>query len=138
MHVRLQSWFPFTVDICLNARHWLARQMDRVVLAYEQRDNCFIRLADPVAAQRLLDEQLRTPWAKVLDSLLEQAHPSHRQVSTPFGQEYYWSASETEYATDVLFRDPAALARLYPLFIRHGLSTFQSADVLRFSGQKPS
>ena len=40
MHVRLQSWFSFTVDICLNARHWLARQMDRLGLGYEQRDNC--------------------------------------------------------------------------------------------------
>lgn len=32
MHVRVQSWFPFTVDVCLNGRHWLARQMDRVGL----------------------------------------------------------------------------------------------------------
>jgi hypothetical protein len=72
----------------------------------------------------------------VLGGLLEQARPGHRQISTPFGQDYYWSASETEYATDVLFSNPAALARLYPLFIRHGLSTFESGDVLRFFGQK--
>lgn len=135
MHVRVQSWFPFTVDICLNARHWLARQMDRAGLGYEQRDNCFIFLADPVAAQALLDEQLRTPWAKVLDGLLEQAHPCHHQIRAPLGLSYYWSASESEYATDVLFRSPAALARLYPLFVRHGLSTFQSPDVLRFLGK---
>jgi hypothetical protein len=31
MHVRLQSWFPFTVDICLNARHWLAHQLAQVM-----------------------------------------------------------------------------------------------------------
>ena len=35
----------------------------------------------------------------------------------------------------MLFRSPAALARLYPLFVRHGLSTFQSPDVLRFLGK---
>jgi hypothetical protein len=29
MHVRVKSWFPFTVSICLNGRNWLARQMDR-------------------------------------------------------------------------------------------------------------
>lgn len=28
MHVRVQSWFPFTVEICLNRRQWLARQME--------------------------------------------------------------------------------------------------------------
>src|ERR1700747_2217359 len=27
MHVRVQSWFPFTVTICLNGRNWLARQI---------------------------------------------------------------------------------------------------------------
>jgi len=83
MHLRVQSWFPFTVDICLNARHWLARQMDRAGLNYQQRDNCFIWLADPVAAQALLDEQLRTAWAQVLEGLLEQAHPYHHQISAP-------------------------------------------------------
>jgi hypothetical protein len=29
MHARVQSWFPFTIDFCLNAREWLAKQMDR-------------------------------------------------------------------------------------------------------------
>ena len=28
LHVRVQSWFPFSVDVCLNGREWLARQMD--------------------------------------------------------------------------------------------------------------
>lgn len=27
-HVRVQTWFPFTLDICLNRRERLARQMD--------------------------------------------------------------------------------------------------------------
>jgi hypothetical protein len=25
MPVRVQTWFPFTVDVCLNGREWLAR-----------------------------------------------------------------------------------------------------------------
>lgn len=135
MHVRVQSWFPFSVDVCLNARHWLARQMDRAGLDYQQRDNCFIWLSDPVAAQGLLDEQLRTPWAKVLEGLLDQVHPLHRQISAPLKLSYYWSASATEYATDLIFRDTASLAQLYPSFVRHGLSSFQSPDVLRFLGK---
>ena len=28
MHVRLQTWMPFNVHVCLNGREWLARQMD--------------------------------------------------------------------------------------------------------------
>src|ERR1700750_3367668 len=28
MSARIQSWFPFSIQICLNGREWLARQMD--------------------------------------------------------------------------------------------------------------
>jgi hypothetical protein len=62
MHVRVQSWFPFTVDICLNGREWLARQLDQLSIPYQQRDNCFMRVTDPLRAQLLLDQQLSTNW----------------------------------------------------------------------------
>jgi hypothetical protein len=39
MHLRLQTWFPFQIEICLNRRAWLARQMDRVGLSYQRQDN---------------------------------------------------------------------------------------------------
>ncbi len=32
MYVRLQMWFPFEIQIGINGREWLARQMDRVGL----------------------------------------------------------------------------------------------------------
>jgi hypothetical protein len=58
----------------------------------------------------------------------------HPEIGRPFHQPYYWSASQTEYATDVLFRDAATLAGWYRAFLHHGISTFKSADVLRFLG----
>jgi hypothetical protein len=135
MHVRVQTWFPFSVDLCLNGREWLARQMDRAGLRYEQRDNCFVRVSDPARAQALLDEQLRTEWPKVLGELLTRAHPLHAELSAPLGRDYYWSASQTEFATDVMFRDAASLAAVYPKFLHHGIRTFGSADILRFLGR---
>jgi hypothetical protein len=134
LSVRVQTWFPFSVDVCLNGREWLARQMDRAGLTYEKRDNCFVRVSDPQRAQSLLAEQQRTDWVKVLQPLLEQAHPLHAELGRPLKQQYYWTASETEYATDVLFEDAARLAALYPQFIHHGIKTFGSRDVLRFLG----
>jgi hypothetical protein len=132
--VRVQTWFPFTVDVCLNGREWLARQMDRAGLTYEQRDNCFVRVSDPVRAQALLDEQLRTDWVRVLQPLLAAAHPLHVELGRPLGQNYYWTASQTEYATDLIFPNPARLAALYPQFVHHGIKSFGSRDVLRFLG----
>jgi hypothetical protein len=46
MHARIQTWFPFSIQICLDGREWLARQMDAAGIGYVQRDNCFTRLED--------------------------------------------------------------------------------------------
>ena len=136
LHVRVQTWFPFTVDVCLNGRQWLARQMTQAGLSFDQRDNCFVRVSDPSRAQALLDEQLQTDWPKALDALLAAAHPLHPELEAPLGQCYYWSASQTEYATDVMFRNPGTLATLYPQWLHHGIRTFASAEVLRYLGQR--
>jgi hypothetical protein len=135
-HVRVQSWFPFTVDVCLNGREWLARQMDRAGLKYKQHDNCFVHLSDPQAAQQLMDEQLRTHWPELLEGLLKQAHPLYEEIARPLNQHYYWSASQTEYATDILFRDRGVLQRLYPQFLHHAIRSFGSEDVLRYLGYR--
>ena len=135
-HVRVQTWFPFTVDVCLNGRERLARQMDAAGLAYRQRDNCFVWVQEPERVQRLLDEQLRTDWSRLLGQLLDQAHPLHREIGRPLAQTYYWTASASEYATDLLFQDASTLAALYPRLVHHALRTFASPDVMRFLGRK--
>jgi hypothetical protein len=114
----------------------LARQLARAGIAYEQRGNCFLHVDDPGFAQDLLDQQLQTNWSQRLDELLAQAHPLHTELAKPLGQRYYWSVSESEFATDVCFKDMASLAKLYPQFLHHGIRSFSSADVLRFLGKR--
>jgi len=135
MHLRLQTWFPFQVNLCLNGRDWLAKQLDQAGIAYQKRDNTFLRVADLRRAQELLNEQLQTDWSKELTKILTECHPLHRQICRPLALQYYWSASDTEYATDVIFRDPQTLAERYPSFVHHAMSSFSSPDVLRFLGR---
>ena len=134
-HVRVQSWMPYSIEIWINGREWLARQMDVAGLGYLQRGNCFTHLQDPQAAQRLLDRQHTINWDKHLQRLLDQAHPLNRSITAPFPTlRYYWSVHESEYATDVMFTAPAALETVYPRLLQHGLSTFASVDIMRFLG----
>jgi hypothetical protein len=41
LHARIQTWFPFSIQIGMNGREWLARQMERVGMDYQKQDNCF-------------------------------------------------------------------------------------------------
>jgi hypothetical protein len=136
MHLRLQTWFPFQVEVCLNGREWLAGQLDRAGAAYERQENYLAWIADLPKAQQLMDRQLQTPWRPHLQGLLDQCHPLHKEICRPLEWEYYWTCCESEYATDVMFRDPARLASLYPRLVQHALLNFSSQDVLRFLGRK--
>lgn len=134
-YVRLQTWFPFTVHVGMNGREWLARQMDQVGLHYRRRDNCFAWIEDWQRAQQLLDKQLRTAWPDLLNRLLNQANPALGIVD-PYPAPYYWSMEEGEWASDLAFRAPSALAELAPRLFRHAWLNFDSSDVMRFLGRK--
>ena len=136
LHVRLQSWFPFTVHVGLNGREWLARQMDVAGLGYRRRGNCFVWLADVPATQQLADAQLRTAWAPLLDGLVRQAHPAHDRVFAACPLHYYWGVEQSEWASDVLFRDARRLDALYPALVAEAMTGLGSRDVLRFLGKR--
>ena len=47
-----------------------------------------------------------------------------------------WSAYQTEWASDVMFKSPQTLASIYPPLVHHAIEPFKSPDVRRFLGQK--
>lgn len=136
LHVRLRTWFPFDVQVCLNGREWLAGQLDRAGLAYQRHDNCFSHVEDFARAQSLLDAQLRTSWPPLLDGIADRVNPLREELFGDVCPGYYWTTRQSEWATDLIFQDPEGLRRLYPLLVRHGMTTLGSGDVLRFLGRK--
>ena len=135
MHVRLMTWLPFGIQVCLNGREYLARRMTQASIGFEQRDNCFARIDDLPQAQRLMDELLERKWERFLGALAKRVNPLPGQWNL-YG--YYWSVRESEVATDVMFQDAAALARLYPALVDHAMHRLRCQDVLRFLGWRAS
>jgi hypothetical protein len=134
---RLQTWFPFNIQITLNGREWLAQQFHRRGYTdFDRHDKAFTRLGDPALAQRLMDHQLTVAWPRALTALARALHPLHDEIFTPAPYPYYWTAYQTEWATDVLFTTPDDLAAIYPALVRHATLHFHSPDVLRFLGRK--
>jgi len=135
-YVRMQTWFPFSVRVGLNGRRWLAQQLQRRGVGYQQRGNLIHAVADLELAQQLLDDQKRAPWPQLLGDLVRPVHPLwdylHDTVHTPF----YWMTEQSEWATDYIFRSREALAQWYPRWLRHGIETLSCKDVLRYLGKK--
>jgi hypothetical protein len=135
-HVRIQSWVPFNVFICLNGRHWLQRQMDKQGIGYVKDGNCFPWIEDGASAQALLNEQLKTDWAKLLNRLAFNSCPALGQVLMPLRPDYYWSADETEWATDIMFKSVATLEELFPSFVHHAMRVSDSVSVMKYLGRR--
>ena len=136
MYARLQTWFPFRVQVGINGREWLARQMDKAGMKYRQQGNCFVWIEDYEAAQKLMNQQLEIDWTGLLNGLAGQLNPLHERIFESYPASYYWTAYQTEWATDVVFRERQSLERLMPLLVRHGMLSFSSADVMRYFGRK--
>jgi hypothetical protein len=135
LYVRLQTWFPFNVFVGLNGREWLGRQMDAAGIRYLRHDNCFTRISDPEAAQRLADKQVSWNWEQSLGELGRQVNPALPGIVGGYQLEYYWSLDQSERASDVMFRRGRELDRLFPDLVRHAMESFRSPQVMSFLGR---
>ena len=136
MSARIQTWFPMSIQVCINGREWLAQQLDQQGIGYQKRDNCFTWLEDLPRAQELMDRLLRSSWSVILNKISAQLNPLHNELFDRFPAMYYWSVYQSEWATDIMFKSPDRLAKIYPQLLRHAITTFQSPDVMRFLGRK--
>jgi hypothetical protein len=138
MSARLQTWFPFALYVYMNGRAWLARQMDQAGMRYQRHDNCFSWTEDFSRAQALMDEQLKTDWATTLNGCASRIHPLFPRLTAHYPMQYHWTVFQSEWAMDIVFRDPEFLRRLYPQLIHLGMVGLSSPDVMRFMGKKVS
>jgi hypothetical protein len=136
MHIRVQTWFPFTLQVCVNGREWLVQQLTRAGIGFDRVDNCVTRVDDLPHAQRLLDQLSTRRWAGLLRRFATRVNPLVHRATGLSLRSYYWSLQESEFATDVLFQQPAALAAVYPALARHAIEAWGSEDVLRFLGRR--
>lgn len=134
MHVRIQSWFPLVIQICLNGHEWLARKLDRHGIDYRRQDNAFLWIADCPRAQKFSDRFEQINWPRVLSAFARRVNPLLKDVLA--GMEYYWIMDQAEYATDVMFRDAEALKVPYQDMLKHATLCFSAEDVLTFLGRK--
>jgi hypothetical protein len=82
MHVRIQTWAPYSTQIYVNGREWLCRQLQQDGIAFERSDNKIVWVADFDATARLAEKFKHTEWPTFPDSPGgggQSAPPRHRR-----------------------------------------------------------
>jgi hypothetical protein len=134
MHVRLQTWAPFTCQVYANGHDYVARQLQKKGITFEQVDNAFVQLGDAAAAQRSADRFAKLPWPKILERYARQVNPLlHAELK---GLSHYWVIDQAEYASDVCFASKHALAGLFVRLLEFAFLTFSPKKIFCYLGRK--
>jgi hypothetical protein len=136
MHIRLQSWFPFEIQIYINGRAWLAQQMNQAGIEYTRYNNCFVHIEELSTAQALCDKFAHRKWAGVLNVFAKRVNPFLETIEQSGFGGYYWSINQAEIATDVMFPERATLETILPDLFQEATLAFSADDVMRFLGRK--
>jgi len=131
LDLRIQTWFPFQIQIALNGREWLRRQLQKAGIGHQRCGNKFLEIADPEAAQKLLQRQVRTLRPVLLERLVPMIFPTRKQtIGTQLA--YYWTIWQGEWATDLILQDHHLALAQMEVLARHAVLTGTSDRVLRF------
>jgi len=136
MHVRLQSWFPFTIQVYINGREWLGRQFQQEGIQAERYENSFLKIDNLAAAQELCERFAHREWPRVLDAFARRVNPKLALIEQLHFGTYYWCIDQGEIATDIMFKDRESLEQLMPDLLNGAMQSFSCEDVMRFLGRK--
>jgi hypothetical protein len=136
MHVRIQGWIPYDIQVYVNGREWLARQLDRAGIGYLRHDNSLLAVEDLEATAKLCEQFAHRAWKRVLNAFARRLNPMLGVVQGAGYGGYYWVLDQAEIATDVMFKSRPQLREIWPDLIRHVALNLSSEDVLGFLGRK--
>jgi len=136
IHIRLQSWFPFQIQVYVNGRECLARYLDQQRIAYERYDNSFTQIDDLAVAQAFCEKFAHFEWPPLLNALAGRVNPLLKVIQAAGFGGYYWVADQCEIATDLMFKDRTSLEGLLPDLFEQAILKTACQDVLRFLGRK--
>lgn len=136
IHIRLQTWFPFQIQIYMNGHEWLARQLERRGVGFERYENTFLSIEDLPLAQRLCDGFTRRRWTRLFDAFARRANPWLKVIREKGFGSYYWCIDACEVSTDLMWRDRPRLVRILDELFDYALRAFSADDVVRFLGLK--
>jgi len=130
MNIRLQTWFPYHIQIAMNGREWLRRSLEKIGTGHTVKGNKFTSMADCQTAQRILDEQRNSHRTEILSGFLPDVFPSMKSV---VGEElsYYWTLWQSELATDMIFDSPRRIDPFIDTMLRYALMTGSFTNVMR-------
>ena len=121
LFLKICSYAPWSMKLCLNGHEWAKRQLDKRHIAYEALDNGFLSCAEPVKLQKICDalgpEEIERVFRKWLRRIPLPLRPEDRQAG------YDWDLSiwQMEVSLTQIFDRPLRGREFFEEIIRDNL-----------------
>ena len=135
MFLKIQTWFPYNVQIYINGREYLSKLLDKNNIKYEMYNNSFSYIEDFEKAQKLADSILNKKISDSFDGLVEKINIHLPKIKKIFNHSYYWCIDQCEFATDINFKSREDLSLFYKTLVETTYFTFSSEDIYSFFGR---
>lgn len=135
MYLKIQTWFPYNVQIYINGREYLSKMFDKENIKYEMYNNSFSYIEDFDKAQQLADSILNKKISDSFDGLVSQINIHLPKIESIFSHSYYWCIDQCEFATDINFKSREDLSLFYKTLVETAYFTFSSEDIYSFFGR---
>ena len=138
MFLKIQTWFPYNVQIYINGREYLSKLLDKNNIKYEMYNNSFSYIEDFEKAQKLADSILNKKISDSFDGLIEKINIHLPKIRNIFSHSYYWCIDQCEFATDINFKSREDLSLFYKTLVETTYFAFSSEDIYSFFGRNIS
>ena len=135
MYLKIQTWFPYNVQIYINGREYLSKLLDKNNIKYEMYNNSFSYIENFIKAQELADGILNQKISDSFDGLIKQINVHLPKIEKIFSHSYYWCIDQCEFATDINFKNRDDLSLFYKTLVETTYFTFSSEDIYSFFGR---
>jgi len=135
MHVKIQSWYPFTMQFYINGKEYLKRCLEKEGIEYKAYNNSITWVENLEKAQELAEQLVQKKWDRFFNAFARKINPFLSQIESVFQKGYNWCTHQSEYATDVLFKERQVLENLYQPLVQHASYFKGGEDIYTFFGR---
>ena len=138
MFLKIQTWFPYNVQIYINGREYLSKILDKNNIKYEMYNNSFSYIENFERAQKLADGILDKKISDSFDGMIKKINNLLPNIEKIFSHSYYWCIDQCEFATDINFKSRSDLSSFYKTLVETTYFAFSSEDIYSFFGRNVS
>ena len=137
MHIRIQGWIPYEVQIYINGREWLARRLDKAGIGYVRYDNSLLRVDDLEGGRRAVRTLRAQAWPRVLNAFARMVNPHLARSACSPAMAATTGCSIRPRSPPTSCSTPAGTcSTIWPDLVHHAALNMGSEDVLGFLGRK--